>query len=804
MPQSDSGNEQIASVLAGTNRLTAEGDLAAQMVEGIRRYLLDKTAEAAKGRTAFWNRDYSSKTTYERSVSGNREHLRRIVGATDERVVATEPESTRGIFDSAAIGAGKGYKVYSVRWPVLGPAAAGFAGLDAEGLLLQPDGVPVARVVAMPDADWTPEMLIGMASGLSPQAQFGRRLAENGCQVIVPVLIDRADTYSGIPGVGYTNQPHREWIYRMAYEAGRHIIGYEVQKILAAVDWFEKENRKQKIPIGVMGYGEGGLLALYSGALDTRIQATAVSGYFQEREGLWKEPIYRDIWSLLCEFGDAEVASLIAPRTLIVEASRGPEVEGPPPATEKHAETACPNGKLTTPSLYSIQREVVRARDYYAGLKSESRLRLVVSGAGKGEPGSEQALSAFLQALDGRSELQPDGAVPVDNRTGFDPQIRLKEQFDQIVSFTQGVIHKSPEERKKFWSKANSAWPTEDELAHQTLYIQYLRASEAGMTQWSNSPEQWIRAKKWYQDYIWDEVIGRLPNPSVPANPRTRLVYDEPSYIGYEIMLDVWPGVFAYGVLLVPKGIPEGERRPVVVCQHGLESHVQELTDPKSHEVGLRNFSNRLVEEGFVVFAPQAPYIGDDKFRIIQRLGHPLKLALYSFILGQHQRILEWLSELPYVDPNGIGFYGISYGGKTAVRVPPLLDQYSVSICSADFNEWVWKTTNVESHFSYLLTEEYDMYEFNFANVVNYSELANLMAPRCFMVERGHYDFVSMDEMVAHEYAEVRWFYDYMGIPDKTEIAFENGPHMIYGTETFAFLRKHLPWKPGRWSPIPG
>lgn len=74
------------------------------MVEGIRRYLLDKTAEASKGRTSFWNRDYSSKISYERSVSGNREHLRRIVGAIDERVVATEPESTRGIFDSVVMG----------------------------------------------------------------------------------------------------------------------------------------------------------------------------------------------------------------------------------------------------------------------------------------------------------------------------------------------------------------------------------------------------------------------------------------------------------------------------------------------------------------------------------------------------------------------------------------------------------------------------------------------------------------------------------------------------------------------------
>ena len=76
-------------------------------------------------------------------------------------------------------------------------------------------------------------------------------------------------------------------------------------------------------PIGVIGYGEGGLIALYSAAVDTRIQTTAVSGYFQSRQEVWREPIYRNVWGLLHEFGDAEIASLIAPRPLVIETSRG-------------------------------------------------------------------------------------------------------------------------------------------------------------------------------------------------------------------------------------------------------------------------------------------------------------------------------------------------------------------------------------------------------------------------------------------------------------------------------------------------
>jgi hypothetical protein len=106
----------------------------------------------------------------------------------------------------------------------------------------------------------------------------------------------------------------------------------------------------------------------------------------------------------------------------------------------------------------------------------------------------------------------------------------------------------------------------------------------------------------------------------------------------------------------------------------------------------------------------------------------------------------------------------------------------------------VWKTTSVDARYSYLITPEYDMYEWDFANVVNYAELAILMAPRPFMVERGHDDGVAPDEWVAYEFARVRRFYDKLGLPDRAAIEFFNGPHTINGIGTFEFLRRHLRW----------
>ena len=146
------------------------------------------------------------------------------------------------------------------------------------------------------------------------------------------------------------------------------------------------------------------------------------------------------------------------------------------------------------------------------------------------------------------------------------------------------------------------------------------------------------------------------------------------------------------------------------------------------------------------------------------------------------------------VDPERIAFYGLSYGGKSAMRIPPLVSRYCLSICSADFNEWIWKNTSTRSTYSYVGYGEYEIFEFDLGNTFNYAEMAGLIAPRPFMVERGHNDPVGRDEMVAWEYSKVRRLYAKLGIPERTAIEFFQGGHEIHGQGTFAFLKQHLGW----------
>ncbi|HEY1191199.1 MAG TPA: dienelactone hydrolase family protein, partial [Gemmata sp.] len=764
-----------AEPLPNTKPLTEEGNLAEKQVAGMHKYLDRALADAPQARTKLWKLDTSSPDAYAKSVEPNRARLGKYLGTVGPRV-APKLEYASGPGAPALVATIDECKVLAVRWAVL-------PGVDAEGLLIEPKGTPVANLVAVPDADQIPEQIAGVIHkddktgvagfrGLAEELQFARVLAAAGCRVLVPSLIDRKDHLSGNAKLNRaTNLPHREFVQRMAYEMGRTVAGYETQKVLAAVDWFTATDPKR--PIGAVGYGEGGRIALYAAALDTRVRATIVCGAFGPREALGREPLDRNIWGQLTEFGDAELGLLVAPRLLFVApvnlranwaghqpdsppvpgaSDPWPKFDGPVVGKPGKSNGAAP-GTLDRPDGNAIRGE---------------RKRMTKLTGGKHEPGTiathESTVSKFVGELTGQPN-QPakeiDRAVPKVNLP--DPAARHQRQFDQLVSHTQKLWRDSDATRKAYWKNADAS-----------------------------SPEAWEKSCEPYREHFHAEVIGKLPEPTVPLNPRTRRVYDEKTWTGYEVVLDVYDDVFATGILLLPKDLKPGEKRPVVVCQHGLEGTPRDTIEIEKRPV-YNHFSRRLVELGYIVYAPQNPYYGKNVFRQLQRKANPLKLSLFSFIIRQHQRTLDWLETLPNVDAKRIAFYGLSYGGKTAMRVPAVEKRYCLSICSGDFNEWIGKNVSVGLDRSYMWTGEYEMYEFDLGNTFNYAEMAFLIAPRPFMVERGHDDGVGTDEMVAYEFAKVRYLYaNRLKLPERTTIEFFPGGHQINAEGTFAFLKKHL------------
>ena len=112
---------------------------------------------------------------------------------------------------------------------------------------------------------------------------------------------------------------------------------------------------------------------------------------------------------------------------------------------------------------------------------------------------------------------------------------RQHRQFDELAAFSQAVVRKSWFVRQALWAKTE----------HLT-------------------PEQWSAMAPEYRSKLWDGPIGRLPKVIVCrsmyalANPS-----QDPRWDGYEVVYDVAPDVFGYGVLLVPKGIGPANGAPL-------------------------------------------------------------------------------------------------------------------------------------------------------------------------------------------------------------------------------------------------
>lgn len=765
----------IAQPFPGTAPLTMEGDLAAQMVGGLDRYLDRVIAGSPERRRTRWQFDSSSSDaflkSYLDSAETNRIKLRELLGVLDEREPVTTrfvaPVGTNLNAHPGEIARGPGYRVFAVAWNV-------FRGVEGEGLLLVPDGEPQADIIAVPDCDWTPEQAIGLTPGVPVEQQFPRRFAEAGCRVLIPALVDRGNTFAGNPGVRSVKHSQRETLWRAGYQMGRHPLGYEVQQVLAAADWLTQTRSAEsgvrngdmtgmlkliqnpgssRQELGIIGYGEGGLIAMYAGAIDTRFLAVGICGTFGLSQRNAALPIYRNVWSLLEHFGDAEVAAMILPRSVIAEHGRYPEI------THTDDGGSAP-GRLWRPTQAEFSAENDRVRNW---LPEMSAYFLNAGEDTVCDWGTAQRLYRKLSSRGGisqtlRSAPTLTGSLP-------DAHARTKRQYLQILEDTQHLMRESEYARREFWKRAD----------------------------FSNTAA-FTNSVAWYRDHFRSNVVGMIPPASLPANPRSRLLYETNGIRGYEVVLDVHPDVFAYGILVLPADLKPGERRPVVVCQHGLEGRPSDLAHPEIQHDAYHKYAFRLAERGFVTFSPQNAYIGRTTFRQVLRKAQPGGLTLWSFIVRQHEIITDWLAAQDFVDPQRIAFYGLSYGGKTAMRVPVLVDRYCLSICSADYNEWIWKNVSARAPYSYLWTNEYDMPEWNLGNTFNYAELSWLIFPRPFMVERGHDDGVAPDEWVAYEYAKTRRHYVKLGLGDRTEIEFFNGPHTINGQGTFEFLHRHLNW----------
>jgi len=734
--------------LAGTQPLEwPEPDLSGRLMTGAHRFIESRIKAAAANRGELQIDDAKRAQL--------RNELQTVLGVVEQRL-PVRLEQYGDTNNPALVSESEMARVYQVRWPV-------FANVSGEGLWIQQKQNARGCCVVVPDADQSPEQLLGLAEGLPPEKQIAARLAAQGLDLLIPAIISRDELQTDDARTKQANMTEREWIYRQAFHMGRHVIGYDLQRILGAVDWFAQTKLPQS-KIGIVGYGEGGLLALHAAAIDPRIDVTLVSGYFNTSGSLWSEPIYRNVWQRSLALGNAEVASLIMPRALLIEHSDFPSVAG-------H------KGDISTPKIELVRAEFDRIRHE----KDEATPQLFIA---KDEAPmtrwSDDAVAAFLNRLDIHAT---EGVVSFEDDRREDATERIVERQARCVrqaeEHVQSLVHQSEHVRDQFFLySVKPEWQDRRWSTDKSHPVE--------------NPDAFTASTTDFRKKFATEAMGRFDLPLASPNARTRKVVETDKWTAYDVVLDVHDSLFAWGTLVVPKNMQPGERRPVVVCQHGRNGVPRDTID--NHTTAYNDFAAKLAERGFITFAPHNLYRGEDQYRWLDRKANAIGCTLFSFIIAQHDQILTWLDSLSFVDGDRIAFYGLSYGGETAVRVPTVLQKYCLSICSGDFNQWTRKVASTDQPFSFMRTIEWEMPYWNLGHTFDYAEMTYLMFPRPFMVERGHHDGVGRDQWVAHEFAKVRWLYAQFGMSDRVAIEFFQGGHSINGKGTFEFLHKHLDW----------
>jgi dienelactone hydrolase len=153
---------------------------------------------------------------------------------------------------------------------------------------------------------------------------FADQLARRGFVVVAPEIScfgERQFSNTTFRAVGLNGSCHN--IATWAMMLGKSVAGLRVMDGMRVIDYLAAQKFVDADRIGVMGLSGGGMHAFLSTAIDPRIKAAVISGYFCN----WRHSIL-SIFHCTCNFvpgllelGElSDLAGLIAPRPLLVEA----------------------------------------------------------------------------------------------------------------------------------------------------------------------------------------------------------------------------------------------------------------------------------------------------------------------------------------------------------------------------------------------------------------------------------------------------------------------------------------------------
>ena len=258
-------------------------------------------------------------------------------------------------------------------------------------------------------------------------------------------------------------------------------------------------------------------------------------------------------------------------------------------------------------------------------------------------------------------------------------------------------------------------------------------------------PEEWpaLRAR------IHERVAGCLGTPpQVKVNPEVQVVKEYENYglrhvkIRFRVMPDEW----GLAVLVMPDGASARRPAPAVVVCHGTARAEGKYSVLTREGPASEGYAIDLAQRGFVAVAPDTYKFGelltqgeDLPYPEVEKRwneanaelarAHP-EWSMDGRRLWDHQRLLDALDTLDFVEPKRYGVMGNSLGGRSAIFLAALDERIGAGVPSTGISPNV---TNIFRSGAPRKSKWAD-YVASTGTAYDYQDLIALAAPRPLLV----------------------------------------------------------------------
>ena len=326
-----------------------------------------------------------------------------------------------------------------------------------------------------------------------------------------------------------------------------------------------------------------------------------------------------------------------------------------------------------------------------------------------------------------------------------------------------------------------------------------------------SSPEAYRRSVEPMRRKL-KEILGYWSEPADRPAVRTRdeqTICDIGEFRAVRFTIEIAHGFETYGVELIPAR-PNGAG---LLAQHGYggcPELVCGLTqDANAADYSYRSLGIRAARRGFHVIAIHHPAgygshesvatdVPLENVRSAGAKNAQNRLHRLATLDGGTLFGLYMLASSRGVDLllarglRGVGMYGLSQGGQSALFLPALDERIAASISSAFFNQRLVKFIGPHRATCYLDWQAEDIFLRDFARYFSDSDLASLIAPRAFAVEAGVLDTSVDFEKATAEFDAARAHYRKLGIETRIEFIPHAEGHVSATRRAFEFLEEHL------------